>query len=87
MRHSSTPLWSNPDAWKNAMLAKAERMAAREASRPAFSSMLRLASTAMELHKATLAKGLIIDGEVSPPLALAATALQAAVRIDKGELP
>jgi hypothetical protein len=100
MKHSSTPARAHPNqrsSWKAQIMKwadsvaserEAAREATRQASRPALSSMLKLATTALDLYRATRARDLIIDGEQgSPPLTLALTAMQAAVRLDQGELP
>jgi hypothetical protein len=82
MRHSSTPIWANPDAWKNAMLVKAERGdfdRARQRNAQ-HSSLLKLAHESLRVHVASVAGGVCprADDGGSQPLAVALAALKAA---------
>jgi hypothetical protein len=88
MRHSSIPVWANPNArsWKDEIMAKVERMAAEREQRAATrSSLIKLSHEALRVHVASLAGDVCPrDGEGgSEPLAVCAAALATAVRNQK----
>jgi hypothetical protein len=82
MRHSSVPVWANPNNrdWKSVVMAKAERGYFDRQRVTRRSSLIKLASTAFDLHISATAKGVTPrdDDDGSQPLAVALAALATA---------
>jgi hypothetical protein len=83
MRHSSDPQWSNPDgsgSWKARVLKMAERGEFNPERSAQRSSLLKLASSALDLHLVSLSKGVCPrdDDGGSQALAAALAALKTA---------
>jgi hypothetical protein len=83
-RHSSCPQWANPASysrnWKDQILAKAEAGEFDPQRKAERSSLLKLASTALDLHVSAVARGVCPrdDDGGSQPLAAALAALKTA---------